>query len=39
MRIPRDLGGVELIKLLEKYEFRLTHQTGSHIRLTSDING
>lgn len=39
MRIPRDLGGKELAKLLEKYGFRVTRQTGSHIRLTSDIKG
>jgi predicted RNA binding protein YcfA (HicA-like mRNA interferase family) len=39
MRIPRDLGGLELVKLLGKYGFRMTRQTGSHIRLTSDIKG
>jgi len=39
MRIPRDLGGLELVKLLGKYGFRRTRQTGSHIRLTSDTKG
>ena len=39
MRIPRDLDGLELVKLLGKYGFRMTRQTGSHIRLTSDTKG
>jgi predicted RNA binding protein YcfA (HicA-like mRNA interferase family) len=39
MRIPRDLGGLELVKLPGKYGFRMTRQIGSHIRLTSDTKG
>lgn len=39
MRLPRDLGGLELVKLLEKYGFHVTRQTGSHIRLISNISG
>lgn len=34
-KIPRDLSGRELCKLLEHYGYVITRQTGSHIRLTS----
>lgn len=35
MRLPRDLTGAQLVKALEKrFEYRLTRQTGSHMRLT-----
>ena len=35
-RIPRDISGRELIKLLgKKYGYRLERETGSHIRLKS----
>ena len=34
MRIPRDLSGGELLKLLKVYGYEATRQTGSHIRLT-----
>ena len=37
MKLPRDIGGDELAKKLTKYEYRITRQTGSHIRLTSNI--
>lgn len=37
MRLPRDLRGAELARLLAKYEYRATRQTGSHLRLTSTI--
>ena len=35
-KIPRDLSGKELAALLESYGYRVTRQTGSHIRLTSN---
>lgn len=35
MKIPRDLGGEELTRLLDKYGYKITRQTGSHMRLTS----
>ena len=35
MKIPRDLNGDEPIKLLEHLGYRITRQTGSHMRLTS----
>jgi predicted RNA binding protein YcfA (HicA-like mRNA interferase family) len=39
MKIPRDLSGIDLIKLLKNYEYRVTRQTGSHIRLTTQQHG
>ena len=39
MKLPRDIGGRELSRALEKYGYRVVHQTGSHIRLTSNIKG
>jgi predicted RNA binding protein YcfA (HicA-like mRNA interferase family) len=39
MRIPRDLSGGELIKKLARLGYRVTRQTGSHIRLTSRDHG
>ncbi len=34
MKIPRDLNAVQLIKLLRKFSYETTRQSGSHIRLT-----
>ncbi|MBK9275542.1 MAG: type II toxin-antitoxin system HicA family toxin [Flavobacteriales bacterium] len=39
MRIPRDLTGQELIKALGKLGYEVTRQRGSHIRLTTSLNG
>ena len=39
MKLPRDLGGAELAKLLRRYEYDVTRQAGSHLRLTSNIRG
>jgi predicted RNA binding protein YcfA (HicA-like mRNA interferase family) len=36
MKLPRDVGGEELATLLRKYGYRITRQTGSHIRVTSN---
>jgi len=39
-RIPRDLSAQKLIKLLSKqYNYVVTRQTGSHIRLSTGIKG
>lgn len=35
-KIPRDLSGKEFAVLLEQYGYKITRQTGSHIRLTSN---
>ncbi|MGH3088113.1 MAG: type II toxin-antitoxin system HicA family toxin [Rubrobacteraceae bacterium] len=34
MKLPRDVGGEELAKLLGKYGYGVTRQTGSHMRLS-----
>ena len=34
MKLPRDLSGSGLIKLLSKHGYVVTRQMGSHIRLT-----
>lgn len=39
MKIPRDVSGAKLSKLLKKFGFEITRQTGSHMRLTSTISG
>lgn len=39
MKLPRDVGGEELAKLLSKYGYEITRQTGSHLRLTTTIKG
>ncbi len=39
MRIPRDLTGQELSRQLKRYGYQVTRQTGSHIRLTTTLNG
>ncbi len=36
MRLPRDLSGAELVKALSRVGYRVTRQTGSHVRLTID---
>jgi predicted RNA binding protein YcfA (HicA-like mRNA interferase family) len=39
-KIPRDISGNTLVKLLNKaYGYVQTRQTGSHIRMTSQLNG
>jgi predicted RNA binding protein YcfA (HicA-like mRNA interferase family) len=35
MKLPRDLSGAELAKALGRVGYRVTRQTGSHIRLTT----
>ena len=39
MKIPRDVSSDKIVQLLKKYEYKITRQTGSHIRLTSNIKG
>ncbi|MBI5206210.1 MAG: type II toxin-antitoxin system HicA family toxin [Candidatus Firestonebacteria bacterium] len=36
-KIPRELSGRDLIKILQKYGYRATRQAGSHIRLTGNF--
>jgi len=39
MKLPRDIGGEELAKLLSKYGYEITRQKGSHLRLTTTLKG
>ncbi|CUT02844.1 type II toxin-antitoxin system HicA family toxin [Candidatus Chrysopegis kryptomonas] len=34
-KIPRDVSGRQLARLLSKYGYKITRETGSHIRLVS----
>ena len=37
MKIPRDINAERLAALLARYGYRALRQTGSHVRLFSDI--
>ena len=39
MKLPRDLDGDDLAKLLREFDYEITRQVGSHIRLTTTRNG
>lgn len=39
MKLPRDLSGADLVKALARLGYEVSHQTGSHIRLTTQRNG
>ncbi len=39
MKLPREISGKELAKLLNKYGYEITRQSGSHIRLTTAEKG
>ena len=39
MRLPRDLSGEQFARLLRRYGYEITRQTGSHLRLTSKLRG
>ena len=39
MKLPRDLTGLQLVKILEALGYQVTRQTGSHIRLSTSQNG
>jgi predicted RNA binding protein YcfA (HicA-like mRNA interferase family) len=39
VKVPRDLSSTQLIRLLSNFGYEITHQTGSHIRLTTQANG
>jgi predicted RNA binding protein YcfA (HicA-like mRNA interferase family) len=36
MKLPRDLSGAELVRALGQVGYRVTRQTGSHARLTTE---
>jgi len=37
LKLPRDLSGDELIRALRRFGYQTTRQTGSHIRVTSNL--
>ena len=39
MKLPRDISGNDLVKALQTLGYAVTHQTGSHIRLTTHQGG
>lgn len=39
MRLPGDISSRELIRLLKKFGYEISRQKGSHIRLTTLIEG
>ena len=39
MKLPRDLSGQDLVRTLKKLGYEVTHQTGSHIWLTTQKQG
>jgi predicted RNA binding protein YcfA (HicA-like mRNA interferase family) len=38
-KIPRDISGRELARLLQKFAYEIKRETGSHIRLVSTLSG
>ena len=38
-KIPRDISGSKLVRLLKKYNYEITRKSGSHVRLTSMHKG
>ena len=36
MKLPRDVSGAQIVKSLAKLGYRVSRQSGSHIRLTCD---
>jgi predicted RNA binding protein YcfA (HicA-like mRNA interferase family) len=39
LKLPRDLSGDELARLLRRHGYEVSRQTGSHMRLTSQSMG
>ncbi len=39
MKLPRNLNGTDLAKALRVYGYEVSRQKGSHIRVTTRING
>jgi len=39
MKLPRNVDGDELARLLSRYGYHIDHQTGSHQRLSANISG
>jgi len=39
MKLPRDCDAKNLIRALIRFGYRVSRQTGSHVRLTTSISG
>jgi predicted RNA binding protein YcfA (HicA-like mRNA interferase family) len=39
LKLPRDVGGDQLIRALRRFGYEITRQTGSHVRVTSKLKG
>lgn len=39
MNLPRDLSGADLVRALSRLGYQVTRRKGSHIRLTTNLNG
>jgi predicted RNA binding protein YcfA (HicA-like mRNA interferase family) len=39
LKLPRDLSGEKLARLLSRFDYKIARQTGSHMRLTSNFKG
>ncbi len=39
MKLPRDLSGDELARLLKTFGYAVTRQSGSHLRVTTTEGG
>jgi predicted RNA binding protein YcfA (HicA-like mRNA interferase family) len=39
LKLPRDLSSSELVNALARLGYEVSHQKGSHIRLTTQQNG
>jgi predicted RNA binding protein YcfA (HicA-like mRNA interferase family) len=39
MKLPRDLSGRDLVQALGSLGYKITRQSGSHLRLTTDEHG
>ncbi len=39
MKVPRDVSGHDLVRALTRFGYKLTRQTGSHMRVTSRTKG
>lgn len=39
MKLPRDLTGQQLAKSLRRFGYEITRQSGSHLRITTQLGG
>lgn len=39
MRLPRDVSGAELLAALRRLGYEAVRQHGSHVRITTQVNG